>query len=97
MKKEELKNLSQEELIKKIEELQARQGKNRKGEVLELIEKGFDSATAISEEMGITTKNVASILTALRKDGHHILTMKVAGQNILKMLTNDEAKKLGLA
>lgn len=96
----ELKNMTKEELLAHIESLEAKLANNnlnRKSVVLGLIKDGFDTADAIGEELGITKKNVASILTALRKEGNHIITMKVGGNNIIKLLTDEEAKKLGLA
>ena len=92
----DLSNLSPAELIAMIEKLKAGQGKDRKAEILGLIKEGHDTSQALAEQAGITTKNVASILTALRKEGHFILTMKIGGQNIIKLLTEDEAEKLGM-
>ena len=89
-------NLSQAELIAMIQGLQARQGKDRKAEILGLIKEGYDTSQALAEKACITTKNVASILTALRKEGNHLLTMKVGGSNIIKLLSDDEAKTLGI-
>ena len=84
------------ELLQIIEDLKASKGKDRKAEILGLIKEGFDTSQALAEKAGITTKNVASILTALRKEGNFILTMKVGGNNIIKLLNSDEAKALGL-
>lgn len=98
----ELKNMTKEELIAEIANLKEKlsikvSNLNRKDVVLGLIKDGFDTADAIGEELSITKKNVASILTALRKEGNHIITMKVGGNNIIKLLSDDEAKAFGLA
>ena len=95
-KSNEFEGLSQAALIEMIQGLQARQGKDRKAEILGLIKEGYDTSASLAEKACITTKNVASILTALRKEGNHLLTMKVGGSNIIKLLSDDEAKKLGL-
>ena len=91
-----MENLSQAELIKMIQDLQASKGKDRKAEILGLIKEGYDTSAALADKANITTKNVASILTALRKEGNHILTMKVGGNNIIKLLSDDEARNIGL-
>ena len=65
---------------------------NRKDVVLQLIKDGFDTSDAIAEELGITKKNVASILTGLRNDGNHIHTIKVNKQNILTIFTDEQMK-----
>jgi len=63
---------------------------NRKDVVLQLIKDGFDTSDAIAEELNITKKNVASILTGLRNDGHHIHTIKVNKMNILTIFTDEQ-------
>ena len=65
---------------------------NRKDVVLGLIKDGFDTSDAIADELGITKKNVASILTGLRNDGHHIHTIKVNKQNILTIFSDEQMK-----
>lgn len=74
--------LSKEELINKIEELEASiqkmkesKDKGRKSEVLELLqEKKRITIKEIAEALGITDKNVSSQLSYLRKDGWSIGT-----------------------
>lgn len=92
----EVKEPTIAELLAIIEDLKASKGKDRKAEILGLIKEGFDTSQALAEKANITTKNVASILTALRKEGNHLLTMKVGGQNVIKLLTDDEARTFGL-
>jgi biotin operon repressor len=79
-----------------IEALQAAKlaGKNRKPEVLALLRKGYDTIEAISAEMGITKKNVSSILSGLRKQGHVIINLKVGGQSVLQIMTQDQLDSL---
>ena len=80
-------DMKKEELIDEIEnrdstilDLQVRlekskNGEGRKSQVLELLrEKGSLSILDISEELGISTKNVSSQLTYLRTDGYQIFT-----------------------
>ena len=75
---EELKGLAAEQLINIIVELQERPNAKtdgRKGEVLRVLkERGPISIMDIAEAIGISTKNVSSQLTYLRKDGHAIAT-----------------------
>jgi predicted transcriptional regulator len=75
---EELKGLTSEELINVIVELQAQQAaktSGRKDEVLKVLqEQGPIDILGIAEAVGISTKNVSSQLTYLRKDGHRIAT-----------------------
>ena len=85
-------------LLKEIEELKAKLSNNnlnRKTVVLGLIKDGFDTSDAIADELGITKKNVASILTGLRNDGYHIHTIKVNKQNILTLFTDEQMKMFG--
>ena len=53
----------------------SRNGKGRKAEVLEVLRSaGNITIVAISERLGISTKNVSSQLTYLRQDGYNICT-----------------------
>lgn len=72
--------LSKDELIVVIENLESqleslKNGKGRKAEVLELL-RSNDAITivAMSERLGISTKNVSSQLTYLRQEGYNICT-----------------------
>jgi biotin operon repressor len=80
------------EEIRILKEKLSNNNLNRKDVVLQLIKDGFDTSDAIAEELGITKKNVASILTGLRNDGNHIHTIKVNKQNILTIFTDDQMK-----
>lgn len=75
-----------------IEALQAQKlaGKNRKPEVLALLQQGFDTIESIASELGITKKNVSSILSALRKQGHVIINLRVGGQSVLQIMTQEQ-------
>ena len=76
------KDMTVEELISKIEELENTiqkmkdsKDKGRKSEVLELLqEKKRITIKEIAETLGITDKNVSSQLSYLRKDGWNIGT-----------------------
>jgi predicted ArsR family transcriptional regulator len=74
----ELKDMTVEELAGIIVELQARQvakSDGRKEQVLKVLqERGPVSIMDIAELLNISTKNVSSQLTYLRKDGHRIAT-----------------------
>ena len=74
----ELETMTNVELINIIVELQARpaaKSDGRKEEVLRVLkERGPISIMDIAEAIGISTKNVSSQLTYLRKDGHAIAT-----------------------
>jgi biotin operon repressor len=72
--------LSKDELIAKIEALESqienmKNGKGRKAEVLELLRTNEAiTIVAMSERLGISTKNVSSQLTYLRQEGYNICT-----------------------
>jgi biotin operon repressor len=71
----EIENLKKENdaLKTQIENLQNKAG--RKSEVLNTLRKNKSiSIVAISELLGISTKNVSSQLTYLRQDGYNICT-----------------------
>ena len=74
----ELETMDKEQLINIIVELQERPNTKtdgRKEEVLRVLkERGPISIMDIAEAIGISTKNVSSQLTYLRKDGHAIAT-----------------------
>jgi biotin operon repressor len=74
----ELQDMTVEELVGIIMELQERQvakSDGRKEQVLKVLqERGPISIMDIAEAIGISTKNVSSQLTYLRKDGHAIAT-----------------------
>lgn len=94
----DITKMNKDELIKEIASLREKLANNnldRKSVVLGLIKDGFDTADAIAEELNITKKNVASILTGLRKDGHHIHTIKINKQNILTIFTDEQMAKFG--
>ena len=82
-------NLTKAQLIELLEKAKSG-GKNRKGDVLSLLQNGFDSIDAISEELQITRKNVSSILSALRKQGHVIVNIRAGGQSVLQLLTKEQ-------
>ena len=83
----DLTTLTKAELI---EMLNKKSTGNRKVEVLELLQNGFDSIEAISEELGITKKNVSSVLSALRKQGHNIINLRIGGQSVLQLMTEEQ-------
>lgn len=77
---QELSKMTKEELVALVETLQSqiealKNGKGRKAEVLELLRTN-DAITivAMSERLGISTKNVSSQLTYLRQEGFNICT-----------------------
>lgn len=86
--------LTKAQLIELLEKSNAQRGSNRKAEVLELLENGHDTIEAIADQTGMTKKNVSSVLTGLRKAGHVIITLKVGGQTILKVMTADQVAEL---
>ena len=91
----DLSKMNKEELLQEIASLKEKLSNNnlnRGDVVLQLIKDGFDTSEAIADELGITTKNVASILTGLRKKGNHIHTIKVNKQNILTIFTDEQMK-----
>ena len=77
-------NMTKAQLIELL--AKANNGEGRKKQVLSCLENGVDTIEAIAQEVGITRKNVSSILTGLRKEGYTIITLKVGGQSILKMI-----------
>lgn len=81
------KEMSKEKLIELIENLESqnlnllnqienmKNGKGRKSQVLELLKENESiTIVAISERLGISTKNVSSQLTYLRQEGYNICT-----------------------
>ena len=80
------------EEIRNLKEKLSNNNLNRKDVVLGLIKDGFDTADKIADELGITKKNVASILTGLRNDGHHIHTIKINKENILTIFTEEQMR-----
>lgn len=84
MSKEEriaqLEEMEVEDLYELIIDLEAKidnlkNGKGRKAEVLELLkENEAITIVAMSERLGISTKNVSSQLTYLRQEGFNICT-----------------------
>lgn len=91
-----VQDMTKAELIELVEKLQEAKGKGRKEAVLNLLKEGYDSIDSIAEQLGITSKNVSSILTALRKNGNYILSLRVGGNSVLKLIDFDEAQKIGL-
>jgi len=85
--------MSKEELLKLIKSGHFSKKRGRKEEVLELLKKGYDTIEAIAEELGITSKNVSSVLTALRKDGHFIMSYKIKGQAVVHLVEDEEEIK----
>lgn len=60
----------------------------RKEQVLECLRNGITSIDAIAKEIGITTKNVSSQLTYLRKDGYMIYSIRMNNVTTLKLEEN---------
>lgn len=60
----------------------------RKEQVLELLKAGTTNIQAIADEIGVSTKNISSQLTYLRKDGHAILSYRMSGKSFLKYMPN---------
>ena len=84
-----LQEMTKAELLEYIEN--SKNNKNgRKFEVLNLLKEGYDSIESIGEALNITSKNVSSILTALRKDGNIIINMRVDKQSILQLMTQEQ-------
>lgn len=73
-------NGENKEMMKEFKEglkeiLKVEKGEGRKGEVRELLNSGERmSIREISEKLGVSDKNVSSILSYLRKDGLKICT-----------------------
>lgn len=68
---DDLKGLSKEELMKMVGELKMKvdaKGGGRKDEILAILKEGRISIEDISKRVGITSRNVSSILSYLRKD-----------------------------
>ena len=86
MGKSELTKAELLELVADLESKLSRSGKGRKSEVLELLRGGYDSIESISEELGINSKNVSSVLSGLRKDGYMIISYRVRGSNIVQLV-----------
>ena len=75
--KDELMTKSVEELVEIILEMNMprEQKSHKKFDALAILKRGKPvSIMQIAEEMNISTKNVSSLLTYLRKDGHEIMT-----------------------
>ena len=92
--------MTKDEMLTKIAELEAKLanvksgGKNRKGDVLRLLNEGYDSIESIAEVLDIIKKNVSSILSALRKQGHVIINIRAGGNSILQLVNEEDAAKL---
>jgi biotin operon repressor len=87
--------MSVEEMMLKISELESKlvnKSGGRKLEVLELLKNGYDSIEAISNELNINSKNVSSVLSGLRKDGHTIISYKVKGSNVVSLIGEEGLK-----
>ena len=82
-----MKEMTKEEMVKIIEnqqqqiadlQIQLENAKNKKGrkeEVLKILKENSPiTIVAISEKLGISTKNASSQLTYLRQNGHNICT-----------------------
>lgn len=63
----EYESMTKEELI---EMLKTKQGRGRKEEVLDLVKEGRISIEGIAAKVGITNRNVSTLLSYLRKDGY---------------------------
>lgn len=85
-------SMTKAELIELLSK--AQNGENRKKQVLELLEKGFDTIEALANELNITKKNVSSVLSHLRKDGNNIITLKIQGQNVLKLISAEKLQEM---
>ena len=72
----------------------AKSGENRKQQVLDLLNEGYDTIEGLADQTGMTKKNVSSVLSGLRKQGHVIITLKIQGQSILKLMTSDQLSEL---
>ena len=93
-----MKNFTKEELMAIVEELEeslcyvetklvSKKKLNtigRKQEVLKILQKGAVSISAISSRLGISSKNVSSQLTYLRKDGYNIMTDSIGRKVLMK-------------
>ena len=81
--------MTKDEMMKKIEELEAklaRGNETMKTRVLSLIESGINSIEAIGQELSITSKNVSSNLTHIRKE------LEAGGRTIVSHRIGTETK-----
>lgn len=86
MTAENLATLSKEELIAIIMELTAvkAQKSHKKFDALAILKEGPATILEIANKMNISTKNVSSLLTYLRRDGITIYTDNVGRKFIPK-------------
>ncbi|RMG70189.1 MAG: ArsR family transcriptional regulator [Chloroflexi bacterium] len=91
---EQYDKMTKEDLIKELMKAKAAKTKGRKEQVLDLLKQGYDTIEAIANELGISTKNVSSQLTYLRKEGYHILSISAGGQSVLKLVDDEIMAKL---
>ena len=77
------------ELIEMLE----KKGNARGESVLKLLKSGYDTIEAIGEELNITSKNVSSIFSGLRKKGYAIISVRAGGQSIVRLIESDEEKE----
>lgn len=86
-------SMTKTELIAEITKMK-NAGHGRKSQVLQLLKDGFDTIESIAEEIDITRKNVSSTLSALRKQGHCIINIRVKGQSVLQMLSAEQQAEM---
>lgn len=58
---------------------------NRKGQVLEMLQSDIYTITNISKTLGITHRNVSSVICYLKKDGHNITTSRIGGETYITL------------
>lgn len=58
---------------------------NRKAQVLEILNADTVTISNISRTLGITNRNVSSVLCYLRKDGHEIETARIGGETYVTL------------
>jgi len=72
------------------ENLVKNQGKTVKGKIVEMIESGINCIEDLAETLSITSKNVSSNLTAIRKDlstdGKTIVTQRIEKKTMLAIV-----------
>lgn len=94
--------MTKEELMKKVEELELSlereksKNVNMKSKVLNLIQGGVNSMTGLTKNLDTTSKNISSVLTAIRKDllkdNKIIITQKFNNETMIAIL---DLKSLG--
>ncbi len=73
-------------LRKRVDELKSKSKIGRKQQVLAILNTGETTMTFISSHLDISKKNISSILTYLRREGHSIKTHRLGKEHVVQII-----------